>query len=77
MPIYEYNCGDCESDFELLVRGSDMPTCPACGGQHLEKQLSVPAAHSAGQNPLSMCETPSAETCGLPQCQMGGCQMES
>lgn len=76
MPIYEYACDDCHTEFEVLVRGGETPACPKCGGAHLEKQLSVPAAHTSGaRGSLPICDTPSAGNCGLPQCGMGGCQM--
>lgn len=42
MPIYEYTCKDCGSDFELLIRGDEKPVCPSCGKKHLTKSLSVP-----------------------------------
>jgi putative FmdB family regulatory protein len=41
MPIYEYVCKDCERGFEVIVRGSERPACPSCGGRRLDKQLSV------------------------------------
>jgi putative FmdB family regulatory protein len=44
MPIYDYRCKDCDKNFELLVRSSSIPVCPACGSQQLEKLLSIPAA---------------------------------
>lgn len=44
MPIYDYRCMDCDKTFELLVRSSTIPVCPACGSQRLEKLLSCPAA---------------------------------
>jgi putative FmdB family regulatory protein len=52
MPIYEYSCGECKSDFELLIRGSEEPQCPTCGNRSLERQLSVPAAHSGSRSAL-------------------------
>ena len=77
MPIYEYTCSGCRNDFELLVRNGEAATCPDCGGTHLERRLSVPAAHTrSGSSQLPVCEpSPSAGTCGRPQCGMGGCQM--
>ena len=33
MPIYEYSCGQCKDDFELLVFKSDEPACPKCGSK--------------------------------------------
>ncbi|MFS8038346.1 FmdB family zinc ribbon protein [Xanthobacter sp. AM11] len=40
MPLYSYHCPDCDKDVELLVRASDTPTCPSCGGQKLEQMMS-------------------------------------
>lgn len=39
MPLYSYECEDCHSAFELLVRASDTPTCPACGSAKLAQQV--------------------------------------
>ena len=39
MPLYEYNCLDCDSQFELLIRASETPACPHCEGEQLVKQL--------------------------------------
>jgi putative FmdB family regulatory protein len=44
MPLYDYRCADCDKAFELLVKISDTPVCPECGGQRLEKLVSKPAA---------------------------------
>jgi putative FmdB family regulatory protein len=68
MPIYEFACEKCHSEFELLMRGNEQAQCPECGSTEIEKQFSVPAAHSGtGDLPIS-------GTCGRPQCGMGGCQ---
>lgn len=50
MPLYDYRCSDCKQTFELLVRSSTIPTCPACGSLQLEKQVSsiAPQGHTAG-----------------------------
>lgn len=66
MPIYEYDCPACERPFELLVRGGEQPACPHCGGTHLERRLSVPAAHTGGQNLPQL--GPPGGGCGRPQC---------
>jgi putative FmdB family regulatory protein len=39
MPLYAYACRSCGAGFELLVRASDIPACPTCGGQDLEQQI--------------------------------------
>jgi putative FmdB family regulatory protein len=75
MPLYEYTCTSCDSEFELLVRGSETPRCPECDSPKLEKHLSVPAAHSVGSSrDLPVCHPTPSAGCGLPQCGMGGCQ---
>lgn len=43
MPLYDYRCKQCAKNFELLVRSSTVPTCPHCGSQDLEKQVSLTA----------------------------------
>jgi putative FmdB family regulatory protein len=64
MPIFEYVCRDCDHRFELLVRSETTPSCPACRGGHLEKQLSVfavatrPAATSTLPAPCGTCGDP-------------------
>lgn len=47
MPIFEYICQGCGEEFELLVRGATAPACPACESEDLEKQLSLPRAHTS------------------------------
>ena len=77
MPIYEYACGECRDLFELLIRGSEQPVCPKCGGGQVEKQLSVPSAHVGGATELPIWNTPAPSAgCGLPQCGTGRCAME-
>ena len=43
MPIYEYVCGSCRSEFELLVLPgkSDLPECPSCHSRDLEQTISA------------------------------------
>ncbi len=54
MPIYEYTCSNCNSEFELLIRGQgkaqEQAKCPSCGTTRLTKSMSVPAAHSSGNS---------------------------
>jgi putative FmdB family regulatory protein len=77
VPIYEYSCDKCSSDFEVLVRSGEQPGCPSCGSHQLVKHFSVPAAHSAGGSSLPVCETPMPSGgCGLPQCGQGRCAGE-
>jgi putative FmdB family regulatory protein len=52
MPIYEFHCGKCEKDSELLVRSSDWTgtRCPHCGSTKLSKKFSVFASATAGSD---------------------------
>ena len=41
MPIYEYECKQCGTAFETLVRSGSVPDCPSCHSTALDKKLSV------------------------------------
>lgn len=44
MPIYEYQCGECDHVFDALQKMSDDPLtdCPDCGQPELRKLVSAP-----------------------------------
>lgn len=50
MPIYEFYCGSCRKESEILVRSSQWEgtACPHCGSKKLSKKLSVFASNSTG-----------------------------
>lgn len=50
MPIYEFECTSCGSQFELLRSFSETsaPHCPSCNSEHVERQLGRPAIHFKG-----------------------------
>jgi putative FmdB family regulatory protein len=54
MPVYEFKCRSCETEFELLVRRTDRPACPECHGEDLERLLSVFAVNSAERSRASL-----------------------
>ncbi len=39
MPLYDYVCESCNAECELLVSSSEVPTCPSCGSDNLQKQV--------------------------------------
>ncbi|MDA2916204.1 zinc ribbon domain-containing protein [Nitrospinae bacterium AH_259_B05_G02_I21] len=44
MPIYEYRCLGCETQFEqLLLRATDEARCPSCDETDLERIISPPS----------------------------------
>jgi putative FmdB family regulatory protein len=49
MPIYEYECTECQHRTELLQRHGDPPleSCPECGGR-VRKLFSAPAVQFKG-----------------------------
>jgi len=65
MPLYEFQCPDCESRFERLVRSSDSVLkiiCPTCGGEKAERLLSLFA--TAGPRSGSASASSSGDACG-------------
>jgi putative FmdB family regulatory protein len=50
MPIYEYQCGDCQHEFEALQKIADAPLtdCPKCGQVSLVKKVSAAGFRLAG-----------------------------
>ncbi len=42
MPIYEFNCKKCGTNFEVLCQQKDQaPKCPECNSLETEKKLSM------------------------------------
>ena len=50
MPIYEYQCQECQEELEALRKLSDEPLvdCPACGKPALKKKISAAAFRLKG-----------------------------
>ncbi len=66
MPIYEYHCVRCGTEFEKLVLPSTVVVCPTCQGQDLTRQVSM-FGLKAGLN------LPSSSGGGGCGCGAGGC----
>src|SRR3990167_2535644 len=51
MPIYEYQCHNCEHQFEKLESMSAEPckTCPECGKNHVQRMISASGFHLKGE----------------------------
>jgi putative FmdB family regulatory protein len=52
MPIYEYVCRSCRSEFELLLMpGKDrVQECPSCHSQDLEQTISAFSVNTQGKS---------------------------
>ncbi len=54
MPIYEYKCLECGTDFEKLVRRAEdtrQIQCPVCGKDEVEEKLSACASFVKSGSP--------------------------
>ncbi|MBC7225305.1 MAG: zinc ribbon domain-containing protein [Anaerolineae bacterium] len=76
MPIYEYRCAECGTEFQELrpMAQADAPIrCPHCGSQDTQRVLSLFAAHSrsssgetvsvGGSSGCSACKATSCAGC--------------
>ena len=72
MPIFEYQCRDCEKPFEAFVTAQRTPECPACHGTNLAKLLSSPGMVGVAAGPRAgageACATPAVRGCGTGAC---------
>ncbi len=74
MPIYEYECSQCQEHFEQLVASSKVRTaCPKCGSKKTKRLLSSFAAHSAGASRPCTSGSCPAPPAGAGQCASGKC----
>ncbi len=73
MPIYEYTCDSCRSEFEVLMRADEKPACPKCGKKRLTRKLSLPVAHVANSSPA--CPAREMGACSAMGCGGGGCEL--
>jgi putative FmdB family regulatory protein len=54
MPIYEYICDDCQTEFEKLVLNKQQEiACPKCASKKASLQLSVFATSNGSSNGAS------------------------
>lgn len=67
MPIYEFHCGKCDKDSEILVRSSDWEgtKCPHCGSTKLAKKFSVFASSNGGAASEAPSCTGTPHSCGM------------
>ena len=71
MPIYEYECGSCDTRFDVLVSRSKAkarPACEECGSSDTERVMSGFFGRSgSGENAGSIgsaCSGCTADSCG-------------
>ena len=69
MPIYEYRCPQCGTEFEKLVDSRTVVACPSCDSPKVTRRLSL---FRAGV-PSRFAGTPSSGTMSGGCCGGGGC----
>jgi len=74
MPLYEYKCSDCRTQFDALrsISNADAPiACQDCQGEDTSRMLSLFFAHSDGRAitqsapACTSCSTHACSTCGV------------
>ena len=71
MPLFEYVCIECGSEFEKIVPTSKTKVkCAQCSSAKVEKKLSVFAVAGGGSEPAF--DGPGCGTCGADQPGMCG-----
>ncbi|MDR1677885.1 MAG: zinc ribbon domain-containing protein [Deltaproteobacteria bacterium] len=71
MPIYEFKCLDCGTDFEELVLSrSAAVICPECGKPNCEKHLSSFRCGPSGGS-MDLASSSSSSSCG--SCNASSC----
>ena len=75
MPLYEYECSDCDQSVELLVRSAEEGvSCPECGNEKLTRLMSAPSAPNMKGSSQSLPVAGKGDSCGAPRCCGGICQ---
>ena len=72
MPIFEFNCDSCDTEFEILVQSKGEISCPDCSSTNLTKRFSTFA--TSGQETALRDQPGPCGTCGDPR-GAGSCAM--
>ncbi len=67
MPIYEYACRQCGSEFEKLVQSQAAVACPACQSPRVTRRISLVGVRTSAADASGAPAAPSGGCCG------GGC----
>ncbi len=74
MPIYEFKCKDCNSEFELLLFSGEEAVCPQCKSKNLQKKVSKVSftvsgndsgSSSSGGSACSSCTSTNCSSCKI------------
>lgn len=49
MPLYDYQCNDCDEHFEVRHKFSDpTPVCPVCGSENVSRRITKAPSQARG-----------------------------
>ena len=73
MPLFEYRCADCGTEFEELGSAQDTPVCPSCHSANTKRLMSAcrHCCGGSGNGDFSMPSAPSGGGCA--GCSGGNC----
>ncbi len=66
MPIFEYKCQECASEFEELILRDEVPTCPFCKSANTTRLLSCASLHMPAPSRVG-------QTVTFPKSSRSGC----
>ncbi len=71
MPLYDFRCRSCGEVSEMFLRDLNVSgvTCPACGGEDVEKLLSSFNTPRSYQRPHGLTCCGREERCDKPSCE--------
>lgn len=73
MPIYEYQCDQCNKKFEILVIGRDKPVCPICGREDVRRLMSACGFVSKGSGGETTASSAGSSCGGCTSSSCVGC----
>jgi putative FmdB family regulatory protein len=75
MPFYDFRCRSCGEVSELFLKDGNLSevTCPACGGDDLQKLVSSFNTARSYNRPHGMTCCGREERCDTPTCDGGSC----
>lgn len=75
MPLYEFHCLDCDTQFEELVFSqTELPSCPHCSSPKTEKLISRPCRNKNSSSGADIPSMPAQSSSGgCSGCSGGSC----
>ena len=74
MPIFEFICNECKNEYETIANRDELPPCPACKSENIEKKISICAfaSHNIGGVTVKRSAAPKAAS-GCGSCSASSC----